>query len=384
MKEWFCLKGKEHFHIDPQLDAEVYFARQPKQEEILKRVENGFSSIAGVPKMFLTGFYGGGKTHTLFHIKHYLEKHVQNLAKCEVVYFDIGMIRKNTTYVHLHQRFLESLGFEKVKNLIELFVKNQVGENLEERMGEYFPNSNIAKAVRNLAYVSSSLGLVSWRWLCGEKLKDEDLGNLLLTKNLTEPDELTDVLLSIGKFYKEIRKKKLVYLIDEAEALHSIRDVDAQGTFHWGFRDLASDRNNSIGFVIAYSVIGEGGTETIPHFIAEPPDIISRIGERNIIDIGILPRVSDVREFIHGMLDYIVDKEKAKEKIENERLDCELQNYPLKTNGLEMICKIMNERPEIRLPRNIIKALNDCAIEAKRNRQKVIDANIVQQAIYPS
>src|SRR3954469_23276968 len=71
LKDYFHLK-KDAFNIDPKHDAEVYFGYEPLQERIVNRLREDFVQERRVPKFFLYGRYGSGKTHSLFHIRHVL------------------------------------------------------------------------------------------------------------------------------------------------------------------------------------------------------------------------------------------------------------------------------------------------------------------------
>ena len=69
ISEYFCLK-KETFNIDPRDDAEIYFGDSELEKRLSDRIQSDFVSRRAVPKFFVHGQYGAGKTHTLRHIAH--------------------------------------------------------------------------------------------------------------------------------------------------------------------------------------------------------------------------------------------------------------------------------------------------------------------------
>ena len=66
-KNWFCLKDRESFTIDPKInsaDARFYFGRAQLDERMKNQVKRAFIDPQ-VPKMMVWGPYGCGKTQTL-------------------------------------------------------------------------------------------------------------------------------------------------------------------------------------------------------------------------------------------------------------------------------------------------------------------------------
>src|SRR5205823_351922 len=69
-RDWFCLKRRESFTIDPKInrdDASFYFGRDEKIKTIKAQLRRAFVE-PGVPKMIIYGSFGSGKTQTLFHV----------------------------------------------------------------------------------------------------------------------------------------------------------------------------------------------------------------------------------------------------------------------------------------------------------------------------
>lgn len=375
MKEWFCLKEKDYFYIDPQEDAPVYFGRQELQQRLTLTLRNSFLTKAGVPKIFIWGPYGGGKTHTLFHIKYFLE-HDKEVPPCEVIYFDLGPLASRSTYVRLHRMLLETLGMEMVRGLANDLLSSMVGPDLEDRLRSYFPNPNIGNALRSLSYGGSApQSLMAWKWLCGENLRDEQQRTLPVTKNLTGEGELIEVVTALGKLVRDVRSRRIVYLVDEAEQLGSVTNPDAERAFIWSIRQLADEVvNKAVGFV--FTTYGRYGEELPP--ILDREEIKNRIGDRNIIPIEHFGGGQDIRNFVVELLQELVDREKAAQEIQKHGLSTTLEAYPFTEDALDQFCEFLGEVPERSLPREIIRSINDCAVGAYRAGERVIDVHQIE------
>jgi hypothetical protein len=325
----------------------------------------------GVPKIFLTGPYGSGKTHTLFHIKHFLTG--QGPHPVEVIYFDIGPMKAKTHYSHLHRSFLDRLSRDRVKQLVDIFVSRNVGPDLEATLKQYFPTADVANAMRGLSF-GSTQSLPAWKWLVGENLSDDQQQMLSLTKNLTEPGELIEVLFSVGKLMKSVDNRKIIYLVDETEELGRVTNADASASFEWALRQLADNDNKNIGFVFAARATGG---EELP-FILNSEAIKSRIGENSIIDIPHFGGVQDVKGFVMDLLANLIDGEQAGDKIHRAGLDTKVEFFPFSESSLDSFCEYIRENPERALPRAIIECINECAVSAFRAGDALIDDNRVE------
>lgn len=379
MKEWFCLKEKDYFYIDPQEDAPVYFGRQELQQRLTRTLRNSFMTRAGVPKIFIWGPYGGGKTHTLFHIKYFLE-HDKEVPPCEVIYFDLGPLASKSTYAHMHCMFMETLGMETLRGLANDLLSSMVGPDLEDRLRRYFPNPNIGNALRSLSYGGSApQSLMAWKWLCGENLRDEQQRTLPVTKNLTGEGELIEVVTAIGKLMRDVRNRRIVYLVDEAEQLGSVTNPDAERTFIWSIRQLSDDVvNRAVGFVFASH--GRHGEE-LPSILATD-EIRSRIRDPNVIPIEELGGVQGIRNFVVELLQGLVDRERAGQEIQRHGLPTTPETYPFTEDALDQLCEFLGEPGETgelkSLPREIIGSINDCAVRAYRAGERVIDVHQIE------
>src|SRR5262245_37637924 len=76
LHEWFCMKP-DNLNIQPRMpdDAALIFCHdQILNTQILGSIEAAFAKGEPV-KMLIYGDWGVGKTHLLYHIKHWLKEH---------------------------------------------------------------------------------------------------------------------------------------------------------------------------------------------------------------------------------------------------------------------------------------------------------------------
>jgi hypothetical protein len=377
LQEFLCLQDRETFTIDPQVDCNLYFGRQELEKQLKDRIHNDLL-LRGVPKIIMDGPFGSGKTHTLYHVRHYVQDQLGWDEQLKVIILSMGPLRSKTPYQHLHRKFMDALSRDAVQRLAEAAIRQHVGPNLERELRDYFDDTAIANAVRFLC-LGGKASLASWRWLCGDKLNIAQQEMLNIAHNLTGADELVRVLISVGRLYADVEKTRIVFLIDEAETLGEVTDPNSIDEFRWAFRELSDDKNKYIGFILAYQ---RGPEDALPWLTASA--ILTRLGgESALIGIPYLARVEDARQFIQDLLDTLVDREAAHRAIEERGLSCDADTFPFTEDALRTIEQYVTEDPLKALPRIIINKMNECAVTAFREGASIVDENIASQTLWP-
>ena len=380
LKEWFSLKDRESFTIDPKInptDARFYFGREVIRDQLIQQLKRAFLA-PGVPKMLVYGPFGSGKTQTLFHIG-YILKH-KKPSTCEYnihsVHFDLEM-RSKSNFRDWHLQLMEALGKEQVG--IWLRKISEVGANFELELKEIFKHDyNLIEAAKGLT--RGDLSFIAWRWFCGQSLSSKELESLRVTRNLGDigVGDMINMLEGLGRL-AEKNGEKLVFLVDEAEQFKNVgggeKGRDAMESLHDYLRKLAEASNSTVGFVIAGTAVT---LDDMPEWYYRA-DIITRIGHDNIIEIPHLPAVNDVENFVKEMLNEFIEKEKAKEKIEHFGISTNEDIYPFDEQSFELLAEYATQDPEKALPRNIIRAINECAITAWDKGQYIIDTAVVNE-----
>src|SRR5438477_13154173 len=127
-KNWFCLKDRESFTIDPKInsaDARFYFGRAQLDQRMKNQLKRAFIDPQ-VPKMMVWGPYGCGKTQTLYYLAHWLQN--KKPASCKnspyVVHLEIEVQSKSTA-ANWHLQNMEALGMQVVQSWLQtLFNKS--------------------------------------------------------------------------------------------------------------------------------------------------------------------------------------------------------------------------------------------------------------------
>ena len=370
--EWFCLKDRESFIIDPKIneaDARFYFGQDTVKQAITRQLRHSY--VGNVPKMLLVGQYGSGKTQMLFYVRHMLlnEPPPTLKAKPHIVMLDIEM-RSKSNHKDLHLQLMEGIGKGVVSDWVESIAKK--GLNLEDELRKLFDDDNVVRAVVKL--IVGGIDYLAWRWLTGQDLSTKELEQLRVTRNLGQigAGAMVDELVGIGRL-AELLGEKIVFLMDEAERFLAVSDLDATNALEDYFRDLSEKRNASVGFFVAATAMGVDETARF----LQSEAVITRMGRQNVIIIPPIPTLDDVKAFVEQMLTEIINQSAAEHTIKENDLGVPLAIYPFDADSFDLFCEYASQDTYKAIPRNIINALNECAIIAWDEEKRLIDAEIV-------
>ena len=370
----FCLKNRSNFTIDPQIypeDAQYYFGRDDIKRHLQKQIRLSFID-PGIPKIMIWGPYGSGKTQTLYFLKHYLCTQPPASAKGTplVLYLTVEM-RSNSTSSNLHMQLMETLG----KDIVSTWVRKLFDsiKDFDSTLLDIAKDPNIFKALKEIRAIGDS-SFTAWRWLTGQILTPKDLSGLQVTRNLglNGVGDLVSALVAIGNLASRVNEK-IVFMIDEMETLQNVKTGDASESIHDYVRRLSDKTNDTVGFLIGFKA---DVIDDAPQILRRG-DIYGRIGASNYIDIPPLPAVSDVKSFIKELLINLTEKETVREKVSIGHLDSEHGIFPFERSAIELLADYATQDPTRALPRYIITAINECAIQTWDEEKQLIDDSIV-------
>jgi DNA polymerase III delta prime subunit len=228
-KNWFCLKDRESFTIDPKInppDARFYFGRAQLDDRMKNQIKRAFIDPQ-VPKMMVWGPYGCGKTQTLYYLAYWMEH--QTPASCKgkphTVHLEIE-VRSKSTAAEWHLQNMEALGMAAVQGwLKELFSKSA---EFEKELAKLTTDPNIVQAFSHLRG-GGDLGFGAWRWLTGQNLSAKELQEIKVTRNLGSVGvgDLVAALQACGALAAAVGHR-LVFFIDEMEELQNVRTGDGR------------------------------------------------------------------------------------------------------------------------------------------------------------
>jgi hypothetical protein len=369
---WFCLKSDRTFMVQPQQDPEFYFGRAELARDILERLERQVL-LMRVPKMVIFGAYGAGKTHTLYHVKWYLDHHED--LKFEVRYVETPPdLHRKSKYSVLHQAMMDKIGLATVRRLVGDFITTHLGSQLNQDLLEYFyQDEDLVNVVRIIAQ-GGPQELNAWRWLRGEALGDPQLQNIGVAR---APDlaDLINIIQVLGRLFYDIDDSRLVFLIDELEQLLYVTGEEIS-TWETAFRKLADQDNLSVGFFFASR---GAASDEFPSPLQHDA-FVTRVKESNFVEIPHLHDVQDVEAFVKDLVAVLVDADCAKAKLDEEGVDTPLDLYPFTPEGLEVISQYIQDDITRALPRELLFSLNECGAAAV-GKSVVVTEEIAQEVL---
>jgi hypothetical protein len=391
VRDYFFLRDRESLSIDPWKDQQQFFGAQDLNERVKRRIETDFVQPRGIPKFFVHGSYGSGKTHTLAHIDYMLRSYKP--YPTEPIYIDIAPLIAKERYERIHVRLLDAIGLDRLKiaaeasadkcaetDKIQAFLKYAIP------FGDQALKTSQANIFRNLLYGGRQAQL-SWEWLRGRKTSVDEAQMLGTQKQLTEVQDFVFCLLNIGALYSFGCQKRIVFLIDEAEAFRSVTNPDSISELNHALRLILENSNHYIGCILAIQV--EGGPEGIGRFF-ESDDIRRRVDyDQGYIDLnGLVSNVENARVFIEQMLAYLIDQQRAQDAIQSENLGTVPTIFPFDEEAVQKLLTHISQDPERALPAAIISWMSNAAIEAWRRRgeseaRQLVTADIIEQTVFP-
>ena len=375
-KDWFCLKNRESFTIDPKInssDARFYFGRAPLEARLKRQITRAFIDPQ-VPKMMIWGPYGSGKTQTLYHLANWLESNTPNSCKGtpHIVHVDIEVQSKSMAD-SWHLQLTEALEMSTVKGWVDE-LRDRPG-NFDEEVAKLSSDANIVTALKGLRG-GGDFAFATWRWLTGQKLGAKELQEIKVTRNLTDVGvgDMVGALLALGRLARAVGRC-LIFCVDEMEELRNVKVGDAAESWHQYARKLAENANSSVGLLIGFfaNTLDEAPGSLIRG------DVRGRIGQNNYIEMEILPAPANVNQFVTEMLSELLDVPKAEALIQAQKLASTAATFPFSATAFDLLCDYACQDAIKSTPRNIIKTINECAIATWDKQARVIDDDVVNE-----
>lgn len=394
---------KDHFHltrdiftIDPgnPLDARAYFGREQVDQRILDRVQMDFVT-RGVPKFFIFGRYGAGKTHTLAHIRHLLTSNQSGYFPATApLLTSLPPLRSKDSWVKVHEHLMDEIGRSRVKDAVVALVNKGTYRDPVEAIraegvllhGDTSLQESQAQIFRALIYKGVQ-ETKAWEWLKGKALSSDDAAMLETQTNLTTVPNYIDALLNVACLIERGLGERLILLIDEAEVVGNIQNRDSIEEYRHAIRELASDRNSQLGFVIAFQMESNNLSESE---VFSYEAIRRRIGfESGYIDLhDLVLDERDAKDFIFRVLQHLVDQDAAASEIEEAGLDTDAAAFPFTPVAIDRIAEFVTDDPDRKSPSQIITRMQQAVAKALiRDRESgevaLIDDDLVEEILHP-
>lgn len=392
LKEYYFLRRGESFSIDPWKDSAVFFGEAELKTRISKRIESDFVQPRRVPKFFLFGAYGSGKTHALAHIAFRLA--ADKMYPAEPIYLAMPPLTAKEQWVRIHTRLIDAVGMERVHLAAETIAdKIESTDKIKGFLdmgvlpdGDETLKTSQANVFRNFLFGGRQSQL-SWEWLKGRKNTPDQATMLGVQKDISEATDLVSCLMNLGALYLAATGRKIIFLVDEAEAVRSVTNADSQDELQHMFRLLLENNNTFIGLILA--IQSEGGMDSIGEFFTRE-DIYRRVDfDQGYIDLGyMVSQVQSAQKFMLNVLEYLIDQDEANKAINSEKLGLPKEYFPFTKDAINAISNHVNDNPQQASPAFILSTMSSAAIEAWRRREKsdvhvLIDTEIIEETIFP-
>jgi hypothetical protein len=375
-QDWFCLKNRATFTIDPKVnpeDAKLYFGREQLRDRMRRQVSRAFIDPQ-VPKMMFYGAYGSGKTQTLYHMAWDMSANKPSSCKGQphVVHLDIEVQSKSSAD-SWHLQMTEALEMATVQSWLQTLFNTK--PNFAAEIEKLTPEANLRTALTQLRG-AGDLAFSAWRWLTGQDMSAGELAEIKVTRVLGDVGvgDLVAATIALGNLARAVGKE-LIFFMDEMEGLQNVKQGDAAESWHDYLRKLSDNSNSSVGFVLGFKA---DTIDDAPRILVRP-DITSRVGKQNLIELETLAAPANVKTFVEDMLSHLIDENKAQSLIQSQSLPAKLKKYPFTETAFELMCDYACQDPHKSTPRNIIRTINECAITAwdATPKKRVIDDSIV-------
>lgn len=399
LREYYHLR-KDTFTVNPAEDADVYFGGAELQDRIKMRMLRDFNQERAVPKFFMYGPFGGGKTHTLRHVEHQLHTDSdlqEGVPAVRTLRYELAPIRSKERWTTVHSRLMNAIGQDLVRDAAATVLAKP--EHATDplpylqsqrilRFGETAIQASQAQIFRNMLFGGRQATL-SWEWLKGRKLTVDETQMLGTQANLEEPADLVHALLNVASLVKAGTGEKLAVLIDEGEALGNLSSADSIHEFEYSLRRLFDDDNDVLGLIIAYQFIP--GIDRVPDVLAYDA-IRRRVGyDAGYIDLtGHLSVPNNAHQFIMDLLAYLVDQEAAAVTIAAQGLGTQPEFFPFEEEAVDLVAEFVTADPQNSLPSQIITKMSDAVTDAFLSRdrssdqRRLVDEAIVTPLLYPA
>jgi hypothetical protein len=378
LRDWFCLKpGRDNFKPHNVKDSNLTFCHGPLVNgEIIGSIERRFASNEPV-KMLIYGDWGVGKTHTLNHIRWWLEANKTDYPAYPVL-IEIGDIDKRTRFDALVRLFIDAVGFEFLIGLAHEYIKTN--PNLPKGLEAAGVSPHVADAYGKLLVAAPGstpppLVLNAVEYLKGRK--PAAAAAMGFGQQLVESNELFDVLLAMATMHKAVRGARIIFFADEAAKLEAV-DADDAVRAHWENANklIFDDRNDTFGFVYTISA----RRKSLPQCLFSP-QLQNRLGE-NVFEMKNLPP-PDVETFLRNLVDAFVDKAAVDQLAASGEIPAaqyRWDDYPFTAPAKAEFVAFFSRSQEDSKPRDISHKLTDVAFIAAKSGKRLIDEDSLRAA----
>ncbi|MFL5352680.1 hypothetical protein [Archangium sp.] len=389
MSQYFYMRpGFERFQLEPEANRKIVIGERDRRfrDDLLNAIEEGSYGLEGYTAV-IYGDYGRGKTHEAHNIMYEVQ---ERKLPVQVVYVKCHEFKAKEPFSSVFTQLLLQIGVESIRrvaNEYHLRAENHQVPPLREVLG----SDELAAAFQGLTLANLDLVRQTLRWLGGEKGIDTEKIAKGLSPQLTVSRDFAAVIKGLAHMIKEVDKKVLIFLIDEAEQFKQVKHPDTYWSWVGCIRALTETL--AVGYVF---YVGANSRDDLPELFLWD-EIRTRIGAQNYRDL-LNPGPDELRNWVKELFHTLIRKGPVplphRKALAPGALDetvpselkalttgnpAALESYPFTPEALdEFINQCMSETLANR-PREVLKRIQSAAKRTMRHDKPQIDTDILAE-----
>jgi hypothetical protein len=390
MDTWYHMrKDFSKFRLEPEEHRHILLGRRErKQRDMLLNDIEGASYAMEGHKAVVFGDYGRGKTHMCHNLVFRIGQRGLNVLP---IYIKCSAFTSKEPFSSLFRELILQLTTEKMREIAEAYEKrSQRGE--VKKLEEVVRSEEIALVMtKGLTAVSIDVVRNSMRWLGGDAKVDMGLVSKSIRPQLSDSRDFGAVIRGISHMLITIEGKVPVYLIDEAERLQFVSNVDTAAQWTASLRELTELPNVGILFFVGALTRNE-----LPVILLYD-EIRRRIGVANYVEFQ-NPSRDEMNEFLIELFSTCIRKgevpEEHRDVVSAEGRDQEvpkalleltsddpekLRTYPFTPDAFQEFVEQVSTGDSTQKPSEVLVRVQKIAQRAMRADKLVIDVKMVEQ-----
>jgi len=389
MDDWFFMRpGFDTFQLEPDRHKQFLFGhRERRQRDLLMNdVENAVYAMDG-HKAVVFGDYGRGKTHMCHNLAYELEKRGDDVFP---IYVKCSSYGSKEPFHSFFRELVAGLKVDRINRVADEYVR-RANKGEVPKIDEIVQSDDIALVMtRGLTAAETDVVRASMRWLGGEPKVDMGLVSKGLRPQLSDSREFGAVLKGLAHMLRNVEGKVPVYLIDEAERLQNVNNVDTFAAWNAALRELTE--LSKVGLIFFVGALTRNDLPTVLLL----DEIKRRIGIVNYVEF-VNPSRDEIRDFLVEMFATNIRKGPvpvehaaavgecgADQSVPDElqqltRGDSEaLETYPFTPEAFTEFVEQVSTGEAASKPSEVLKRVQKVAQRAMRAEARMIDVRLVE------
>lgn len=303
MDSWYHMRpGFGTFRLEPETHRQLLLGRRERRQRdlLLNDIEAAGYAMEG-HKAVVFGDYGRGKTHMCHNLAFEIERRGLKILP---VYVKCSAYQSKEPFNSLFRELVLGLTTDRVRTIAEEYVKRSKRGEVR-RVEEIVHSEEIALVMtKGLTAVEPDVVRSSMRWLGGDPKVDMGLVSKALRPQITDSRDFGAVMRGLAHMLIAVEGKVPVYLIDEAERLQDVSNVDTFAYWTAALRELTELLNIGVLFFV-----GALTRNNLPQMLLLD-EIRRRIGVANYVEFQ-NPSRDELREFLVELFSTCIRKGEA-------------------------------------------------------------------------